>query len=66
MWVLGTYFVFMFFPLVFEVTKEGMYKEMEKLQIRELKEQGASHQDLRNMGFSKEAVEGLSVLENLE
>ena len=38
-WVLGTYFVFVLFPLVFEVTKEGFYREMEKLQIKELKEQ---------------------------
>ena len=66
MWVIGTYFVFVFFPLVFEVSKQGMYKELEKLQVDQLKEQGVSHQELRHMGFSKEAVEGVSVLDNLE
>ena len=63
---MGTYFVFVLFPLVFEVTKEGFYREMEKIQIKELKEQGASHTDLLNMGFSKESVEGVSVLDALE
>lgn len=50
--VVATSSVLVFFPLLFEIGREGEMLEMEKLQSKDLKSKGYSDRQLKEMGFS--------------
>ncbi|EJK53474.1 hypothetical protein THAOC_27088 [Thalassiosira oceanica] len=46
-------------PLIFEIMREGQMIETDKLQVKELRQQGYSDSQLQELGFPKAAL-GLS------
>ena len=53
-WLISTSTVFVLMPIVFELKREGVVKEMEKLQVNEMLKQGVPASHLKEMGFTLE------------
>ena len=45
-----------FMPLIFEITREGQMIESEKIQVRELRNEGYSDRQLAEMGFCQASI----------
>jgi len=43
-------------PLIFEIAREGQMVESEKIQVKELRNEGYSDRQLQEMGFCESAV----------
>ena len=53
-WLISTSTVFVLMPIVFELKREGVVKEMENLQVNEMLRQGVPASHLKEMGFTLE------------
>ena len=53
-WLISTSTVFVLMPIVFELKREGVVKEMETLQVKEMLRQGVPASHLKEMGFTLE------------
>lgn len=49
-------------PLIMEISREAQVVELERLQVKELKSQGYSDNQLQQMGFSDSSLYNPSVL----
>lgn len=54
--IFATTCIVMFVPLVFEIAREGQMIESDKLQVMELRNQGYSDVQLKEMGYSTPSV----------
>jgi len=54
--VLATTSIVVLMPLIFEIMREGQMIESDKLQVKDLRQQGYSDGQLTEIGFSKVAL----------
>ena len=54
--IFATTCIVAFMPLVFEISREGQMVESEKMQVKELRNEGYSDRQLQEMGFCEAAV----------
>ena len=53
-WLISTSTIFVLMPIVFELKREAVVKDMEKLQVNEMLKQGVPANQLKEMGFTLE------------
>jgi len=54
--VVATTSIVVLMPLIFEIMREGQMIEADKLQVKELRQQGYSDGQLQELGFPKAAM----------
>jgi len=54
--IIATTSIVALMPLIFEIAREGQMVESEKIQVRELRNDGYSDRQLQEMGFCEPAV----------
>ena len=60
--ILSTTMIVVVMPLIMEISREAQVVELERLQVKELKSQGYSDNQLQQMGFSDSSLYNPSVL----
>ena len=53
-WLISTSTIFVLMPIIFELKREELVKDMEKLQVNEMLKQGVPAAQLKEMGFTLE------------